>query len=145
LRPGSTFGFGFGAFLVSRLPLSLLPMKPNITQMAGQSEMLPFPEKENIIMNKPTTPAENTFTLGKESATPGVKIGRDQLLGKYWELANLNPNTTKGSIAGQLKALDSLCEELRLTAADKSKTPMKNLPSPQIYRPAWMTGPQRTN
>jgi hypothetical protein len=26
LRPGSGFGFGFGAFLVSRLPVSLFPM-----------------------------------------------------------------------------------------------------------------------
>ena len=41
LRPGSTLGLGFGAFLVSFLPLSLLPMEPNITRMAGQSEMPP--------------------------------------------------------------------------------------------------------
>ena len=41
LRPGSTFGLGFGAFLVSRLPLSLLPMEPNITRMARQCEMPP--------------------------------------------------------------------------------------------------------
>jgi hypothetical protein len=40
LRPGSTLGFGLGAFFVSRLPLSLLPMKANITQIAWQSEML---------------------------------------------------------------------------------------------------------
>ena len=32
LRPGSTLGLGLGAFLVSFLPLSLLPMKPNITR-----------------------------------------------------------------------------------------------------------------
>jgi hypothetical protein len=33
LRPGSTFGFGFGAFFTSFLPLSLLPMRPSISQM----------------------------------------------------------------------------------------------------------------
>ena len=38
LRPGSTLGLGLGAFLVSRLPLSLLPMKPNITRMTFESE-----------------------------------------------------------------------------------------------------------
>ena len=40
LRPGSTLGLGLGAFFVSRLPLSLLPMKPNITRMTFQSEIL---------------------------------------------------------------------------------------------------------
>jgi hypothetical protein len=33
LRPGSGFGLGFGAFLTSFLPLSLLPMGPNITRI----------------------------------------------------------------------------------------------------------------
>ena len=36
LRPGSTLGLGLGAFFVSCLPLSLLPMKPNITRMAAK-------------------------------------------------------------------------------------------------------------
>jgi hypothetical protein len=31
-RPGSGFGLGFGAFLVSFLPLSLLPMRQSMTQ-----------------------------------------------------------------------------------------------------------------
>jgi hypothetical protein len=30
-RPGSTFGFGFGAFFTSFLPLSLFPMKQRMT------------------------------------------------------------------------------------------------------------------
>jgi hypothetical protein len=32
LRPGSGFGFGLGAFLVSFLPLSLFPMQASMTQ-----------------------------------------------------------------------------------------------------------------
>jgi len=32
LRPGSGLGFGFGAFLASFLPLSLLPMGVSVTQ-----------------------------------------------------------------------------------------------------------------
>jgi hypothetical protein len=32
-------GLGLGAFFVSRLPLSLLPMKPNITRMTFQKEI----------------------------------------------------------------------------------------------------------
>jgi hypothetical protein len=38
LRPGSGFGFGLGAFFASFRPLSLLPMRPSMTQM-------PLPEK----------------------------------------------------------------------------------------------------
>ncbi len=34
-RPGSGFGFGLGAFFTSFLPLSLLPMRPSMTQMPG--------------------------------------------------------------------------------------------------------------
>jgi hypothetical protein len=44
LRPGSGFGLGLGAFLVSFLPLSLLPMRPSMTQNAG-------PRKEPIAPN----------------------------------------------------------------------------------------------
>jgi len=35
LRPGSGFGLGFGAFLTSFLPLSLLPMGPSVPQEGG--------------------------------------------------------------------------------------------------------------
>ena len=60
-----------------------------------------------------------------------LNINREQILAKYWELANLTPETTKGNITGQLKALDSLCEELRLTPNKDSNKP---LPAPEIYR-----------
>ena len=82
------------------------------------------------------------FTLRKESTTPGLKIDRDQILAKYWELANLTPETTKGNITGQLHALDTLCEELRLMPnKDSTKPP----PKPEIYRSAWMAGSPRAN
>ena len=35
LRPGSGFGLGFGAFLTSFLPLSLLPMSASVPQKGG--------------------------------------------------------------------------------------------------------------
>ena len=34
-----------------------------------------------------------------------LNIGRDQILDRLWHLANLNPDATRGSIAGQIKAL----------------------------------------
>jgi hypothetical protein len=82
------------------------------------------------------------FTLRKESTPAGLKIDRDQILAKYWELANLTPAETKGSITGQLHALDTLCEELRLMP---SKDTNKPVPAPEIYRSAWMTRPPRAN
>jgi hypothetical protein len=63
-------------------------------------------------------------------------ISLDQVLSKYWELANLDPQETKGSITGQLKALDSLCEELALKSGDK--TPRRVPTAQPFYRAAWM-------
>jgi hypothetical protein len=34
-----------------------------------------------------------------------LNFGRDQILARLWELANLPPEVTKGSIAGQIKAM----------------------------------------
>jgi hypothetical protein len=41
LRPGSGLGLGFGAFLTSFLPLSLLPMPVSVTQKGCIGEELP--------------------------------------------------------------------------------------------------------
>ena len=68
------------------------------------------PQKEKN--HDPQTPCRR-FHPEQFTAT-GFKIDRDQILAKYWELANLTPEETKGNITGQLKALDALCEELRL-------------------------------
>ena len=74
------------------------------------------------------------FTLRKESTATGLKIDRDQILAKYWELANLDPERTKGNITGQLNALDALCEELRQRKKAETNRPR----SQEIYRSAWM-------
>ncbi len=34
-----------------------------------------------------------------------LNLGRDEILARLWELANLNPEATRGSMAGQIKAL----------------------------------------
>jgi hypothetical protein len=63
-----------------------------------------------------------------------LDFDRDKILNRYWELANLDAESTKGTIAGQLKALDSLCEELFRTPAVKPKSPAQ----PQdFYRSEW--------
>ena len=37
-----------------------------------------------------------------------LNLGRDQILARLWELANLNPEATRGSMAGQIKALSMI-------------------------------------
>jgi hypothetical protein len=66
----------------------------------------------------------------------GLKFDRNQILNKYWDLADLDPEKTKGNILGQLKALDSLCEEL--AQGDKPRSPEKQTLEPDIYRASWM-------
>ena len=64
-----------------------------------------------------------------------MKFYRDQILNRYWALANLTPEDTKGNITGQLKALESLLEAL---AAKPAATAAKVVP---FYRAAWMDLP----
>jgi hypothetical protein len=63
-----------------------------------------------------------------------MKFDRDQILNRYWELANLTTEDTKGNITGQLKALDSLLEALAAKPASTTKV----VP---FYRAAWMDLP----
>ena len=65
-----------------------------------------------------------------------LRFDRIQILNLYWELANLDAEATKGNISGQLKALDSLCEEL--AAGDQPRLHADQTPEPDIYRAAWM-------
>jgi hypothetical protein len=70
------------------------------------------------------------------AAIKSLRFDRVQILNLYWELANLDAETTKGNISGQLKALDSLCEQLAII-----EKPAKPAPVQEIYRAAWMSGP----
>jgi hypothetical protein len=62
-----------------------------------------------------------------------MKFDRDQILNRYWELANLTPEQTKGNVTGQLKALESLLEALAAKPAAAKVVP--------FYRSAWMDLP----
>jgi hypothetical protein len=69
------------------------------------------------------------------AANKSLRFDRVQILNLYWELANLDAEATKGNISGQLKALDSLCEQLAII-----EKPAKSAPVQEIYRAAWMNG-----
>lgn len=68
----------------------------------------------------------------KKKPSPGIT--RAEILHKYWELANLDPEATKGTITGQLKALELLADQLDWAsdASEGRATP------PAIYRAAWL-------
>ena len=72
--------------------------------------------------------------MEKENKCP--KFNRNQILNRYWELANLDSEQTKGNITGQLKALDSLCEQLAV--AEKPNALAKPAVVHEIYRAGWM-------
>jgi hypothetical protein len=86
-------------------------MKPNITQKFAQSEVVTMAVKNN-----------------------SLRFDRNQILHRYWELANLDVEETKGNITGQLKALDSLLEQLAMPEKQAKPAPVQ-----EIYRSTWMT------
>ncbi len=71
-----------------------------------------------------------------------LNLGRDQILARLWELANLNPEATRGSMAGQIKALamivaiEGLIPDRRFSppATQPAAPPVKA----QIYSSEWL-------
>jgi hypothetical protein len=70
-----------------------------------------------------------------------LNLGRDQILARLWELANLSPEATRGSMAGQIKALsmivaiEGLIPDRRLSpSGTQSAAPPV---TPQIYVSQW--------
>src|ERR1017187_8161460 len=114
LRPGSGLGFGFGAFLTSFLPLSLLPMDASVTQKGaegkdknrcqGVNEMVYCP----YFVNRPPIREGSTMT-----GLPGVNLPRTSfrvvmaMLGMIAVPAALTLHTVRGPASGSSSALDS--------------------------------------
>jgi hypothetical protein len=71
-----------------------------------------------------------------------LNLDREQVLARLWEIANLSPEMTRGSITGQVKALSMIVAmqnfipDRRAASAEK-----KSPPAPinhQIYEAAWL-------
>ena len=91
-----------------------------------------------------------------EQETEGLRrlnLGREQVLARLWEIANLSPEMTRGSITGQVKALSmivaiqGLIPDRLARSSEKISAPPP--PHPEIYAAAWRreqqektTGPQ---
>jgi hypothetical protein len=75
-----------------------------------------------------------------------LNLGRDQILDRLWELANLSHEVTRGNIAGQIKALSMIVAIEGLipsgTKNDRRLSPSGTQPAAppveaQIYTPEW--------
>ena len=67
-----------------------------------------------------------------------LNLGREQVLARLWEIANLSPEMTRGSITGQVKALsmivaiEGLIPDRRAGSCGEQIRP--SAPHPEIYR-----------
>jgi hypothetical protein len=70
-----------------------------------------------------------------------LNLGREQVLARLWEIANLSPEMTRGSVSSQVKALamivaiEGLIPDRRAVASEKKSAPP---PTGQIYTAAWL-------
>jgi hypothetical protein len=71
-----------------------------------------------------------------------LNLDREQVLNRLWEIANLSPETTRGSVTGQVKALsmiiamENFIPDRRTVAAEMKSASAINT-QPQIYAAAW--------
>ena len=75
-----------------------------------------------------------------------LNLDREQVLARLWEIANLSPEMTRGSITGQVKAL-SMIVAIEGLIPDRRAVPAQNKTAPppvtaQIYQAAWLAGQQ---
>jgi hypothetical protein len=76
-----------------------------------------------------------------------LNLDREQVLARLWEIANLSPEITRGSVTGQVKALSMIVAmqnfipDRRAVASEKKSPPA---PAPEIYASAWRRGQQAT-
>ena len=82
-----------------------------------------------------------------------LDLDREQVLARLWEIANLSPEMTRGSITGQVKALsmivamqnfipDRLAVSRLAVSSEKKSAPAPT--QSQIYAAAWRGGQQAT-
>jgi hypothetical protein len=69
-----------------------------------------------------------------------LSIGREKVLARLWEIANLSPEMTRNSVSGQVKALsmivaiEGLIPDRRAAEKKSAETP----PPVNIYQAAWV-------
>ena len=70
-----------------------------------------------------------------------LNVGREQVLARLWEIANLGPEVTRGSVTAQVKALamivaiEGLIPDRRAASSEKKPDPP---PAAKFYKAAWL-------
>jgi hypothetical protein len=76
-----------------------------------------------------------------------LNLSRDQVLTRLWELANLSHEVTRGSIAGQIKAVSMIIAIEGLSPGRPSSPPVTQPTAPpvevEIYRAEWLDKQQQ--
>jgi hypothetical protein len=77
---------------------------------------------------------------------PWVRVSRDQILDRLWEIAKMNPEITRGSLTGQVKAI-SMIVAIEGLIPDRRAASARNQPAPppvtaDIYEAEWLRNQQ---
>ena len=76
-----------------------------------------------------------------------LNLGRDQILNRLWELANLSHEVTRGIIAGQIKALSMIVAIEGLIPTRRSSPPVTQPTAPPVdapfYKSQWLREQQQ--
>jgi hypothetical protein len=71
-----------------------------------------------------------------------LNLDREQVLARLWEIANLSPEMTRGSITGQVKALSMIVAMQNFIPDHRAVSSEKKSPPapvhPQTYQAAWL-------
>jgi hypothetical protein len=67
-----------------------------------------------------------------------LNLGRDQILARLWELATLRHEATRGTIAGQIKALSMIVAIEGLVPGRRLSSPAAPPVEPDGYGPDWL-------
>lgn len=74
-----------------------------------------------------------------------INLGREQVLARLWQIANLPPDQTRGNIAGQVKALSMIVaieglipNRFNARLNGQESQPATPPPTVNIYQPEWL-------
>jgi hypothetical protein len=138
------------------MAFALLIMSGSMTDRQAAEAVGLNPETAAYIKSKPSVRAymnEHRAAVREklvDQEAEGLRklnIGRDQILARLWELATLSHEVTRGTIAGQIKALsmivaiEGLIPDRRLSSS--ATQPAAPPVEPDIYRAAWLRKQQQ--
>ena len=96
------------------------------------------------------TPRVHAYMLGHRAAVQHQhrpNLDRKAVLDRLWEIAHLSPETTRGSVTGQVKALsiivamENFIPNRHAATVEKTSVPA---PAPEIYVAEWLRKQQAT-